>query len=171
MINYLYELAFLLYGGLLIHQKQYLVCLIMLVLSLILILKGFKYKSSIIMTIILLIFITQYHHYFKNKETRDKDLQISECDQTNTNINEGFASYYKKTTAEKKKDKMIRKSERNEKRRQKRLKKESSSFFTRYPKEYIKNKEKIDKPSKNWGDALNKWSLLKENFFIILNKE
>ena len=157
MINYLIELTFLLYGGLLIYQSQYLTCLILLVLSLVLITKGIKYKNSIIITIAVLLFITQYHRFFKVNNDIDTKTE---------DINEGF-----KTMVEKKQDVRIKKSEKNAKIRRKKLVKETSKFYSNFPKSYVKNKEKIKKPSKNWGDALNKWSLLKENFFIILNSE
>jgi hypothetical protein len=157
MINYLIELTFLLYGGLLIYQSQYVTCLILLVLSLVLITKGIKYKNSIIIAVVVLLFITQYHRFFKVK---------TDTDTKNEDVNEGF-----KTMAEKKQDIRIKKSEKNAKIRRKKLVKETSKFYTNFPKTYNKNKEKINKRSKNWGDALNKWSLLKENFFIILNSE
>ena len=58
MINYIVELTFLIYGLFLLSRAQYLTCLILLVLSLILVTKGFQYKISIIITIIILLFIT-----------------------------------------------------------------------------------------------------------------
>ncbi len=166
MINYLIELTFLLYGGLLINQAQYLTCLILLVLSLVLITKGIKYKVSIIIAIVILLFITQYHRFFNYRVKVDNIILNEKNDVDDKDINEGFRSM-----AEKKQDLLIKKSERNAKIRRKKLIKETSKFYTNLPQSYVKNKEKIKKPSKNWGDALNKWSLLKENFFIILNSE
>jgi hypothetical protein len=160
MINYIFELTFLLYGLFLLYKAQYLTCLILLVLSLILITKGFRYKESIIITIIFLLFLTQYHVYFPYRE----HYVNNEGKESNESI-EGF-----KSNAEKKEDARIRKQKRSEKKDRIRLKREIKSSYAGYPRRYIKNKMKIDKKSKDWSEALNKWSLLKENFFIILNK-
>jgi hypothetical protein len=42
-------------------------------------------------------------------------------------------------------------------------------MYAGYPRRYIKNKMKLDTKSKDWGNAIGKWSLLKENLFMILN--
>ena len=72
MINYLVELIFLIFGFYLLNQSQYLTCLILLILSLILLTKGFKYKESIIITIIFIIFLTQYHTYFPDRQEKNE---------------------------------------------------------------------------------------------------
>ncbi len=160
-MNYLVELTFLLYGIFLITQAQYLTCLILLVLSFILVIKGFNYNNSIIFTIIFLLFITQYHRFFPY---RDRDNSNNE-NQNNNEI-EGFKSKSEIKII----DKKIKKREKKEKIRQKRLQEENNKYYSNYPRRYIKNKMKIEKKSGNWGNALSKWSLLKENLFILLNK-
>jgi hypothetical protein len=164
-MKYLVELTFLLYGFFLIMQAQYLTCSILLVLSFILVTKGFNYNTSIIFTIIFLLFITQYHRFFPY---RDREVNINENENENNNNNkiEGFKSKSEIKII----DNKIKKREKRKKIRQKRLKEENKKYYSNYPRRYIKNKMKIEKKSSSWGDSLRKWSLLKENFFILLNR-
>lgn len=158
-MKYLVELTFLLYGFFLITQAQYLTCLILLVLSFILVTKGFNYNTSIIFTIIFLLFITQYHRFFPY---RDRDILI----EVNNNEIEGFKSKSEIKII----DTKIKKRQKRKKIRQKRLREENKKYYSNYPRRYIKNKMKIEKKSGSWGNALSKWSLLKENLFILLNR-
>ncbi len=169
MMNYIVELTFLLYGLLLLSNAQYLTCLILLILSLILIMKGFPYKNSIIITIVILLFITQYHTFFPSRDMKSyNNINNNGDDNSNDNNNsiEGF-----KTITEKKEDKEIKKNIKKEKRQKDRLDRELLKLYAGYPRRYIKNKMKLDKKSKDWGEALSKWSLLKENLFMIFNME
>jgi len=178
MINYLVEITFLIYGFYLLNQSQYLTCLILLILSLILFIKGFKYKESIIITIIILLFLTQYHIYFPYRETQNN----------NNNQNNSYEGFKDNKTIleidekEIKDDKEIRKEneerelkekekkERRKKRKQEKLLEiEERKTYANYPTKYRKNIRKINTKSKNWGDSLYKWKYLKENLFIILN--
>ena len=43
---------------------------------------------------------------------------------------------------------------------------ENKKYYSNYPRRYMK----IEKKSGSWGNALSKWSLLKENLFILLNR-
>ena len=165
MINYIVELTFLIYGLFLLSRAQYLTCLILLVLSLILVTKGFQYKISIIITIIVLLFITQYHVYFPYREqfiNIEKGESIEGTESTESI--EGF-----KTMAEKELDAKIKKDRKKEKKQKARLERELQRMYAGYPRRFIKNKMKLDTKSKNWGDSLGKWSLLKENLFMIFN--
>lgn len=89
----------------------------------------------------------------ENENENEKPIQI-----------EGF-----KTISEKKEDREIKKNIKKEKRQKARLDKELLKLYAGYPRRYIKNKMKIDKKSKDWEEALSKWSLLKENLFMIFN--
>jgi hypothetical protein len=162
-MKYLVELTFLLYGFFLITQAQYLTCLILLVLSFILVTKGFNYNTSIIFTIIFLLFITQYHRFFPY---RDRDIEVNSNQNENNNEIEGFKSKSEIKII----DTKIKKREKRKKIRQKRLMEENKKYYSNYPRRYIKNKMKIEKKSGSWGNALSKWSLLKENLFILLNR-
>ena len=166
-MKYLVELTFLLYGFFLITQAQYLTCLILLVLSFILVTKGFNYNTSIIFTIIFLLFITQYHRFFPYRD-RDKDFNNNGNGNGNGNNNqiEGFKSKSEIKII----DDKIKKREKRKKIRKKRLMEENKKYYSNYPRRYIKNKMKIEKKSGSWGNALSKWSLLKENLFILLNR-
>ena len=84
MKQYLVEITFLLYGLYLLHQSQYLSLLILLVLSLILIMKGIKHKESLVITMTILLFITQYHRYFPSRDT-NKQIEIQENFKSNSN--------------------------------------------------------------------------------------
>lgn len=163
-MNYLVELTFILYGFFLITQAQYLTCLILLVLSFILVTKGFNYNISIIFTIIFLLFLTQYHRFFPYRD-RDREIDIDN-ENGNNNAIEGFKSKSEIKII----DKKIKKREKRKKIRQKRFGEENKKYYSNYPRRYIKNKMKIEKKSGSWGNALSKWSLLKENLFILLNR-
>jgi hypothetical protein len=160
-MNYLVELTFILYGFFLIIQSQYLTCLILLVLSFILVTKGFNYNTSIIFTIIFLLFITQYHRFFPYR-----DRNIEDNSNENNNAIEGFKSKSEIKII----DNKIKKRKKKNQIRQKRLSEENKKYYSNYPRRYIKNKMKIEKKSGSWGNALGKWSLLKENLFILLNQ-
>lgn len=178
MINYLVELTFLIYGFYLLNQSQYLTCLILLTLSLILFVKGFKYRESIIITIIILLFLTQYHKYFPYREIQNN----------NNNQNNSYEGFKNSKTIleiderEIKDDREIRKEnkerelkEKEKKERRKKRKYErllaiqERKTYANYPTKYIKNIRKINGKTKSWGDSLYKWKYLKENLFIILN--
>ena len=163
-MKYLVELTFILYGFFLITQAQYLTCLILLVLSFILVTKGYNYNSSIIFTIIFLLFITQYHRFFPYR-----NREINDSENLNTNDEDKIEGFKSKSEI-KKMDKKIKSSEKRKSIRQKRLTEETKKYYSNYPRRYIKNKLKIKKKSPNWGASLRKWSLLKENFFILLNR-
>ena len=172
MINYLVELIFLIFGFYLLKQSQYLTCLILLILSLILLIKGFKYKESIIITIIFIIFLTQYHIYFPLKQTEN------EIENYNNSL-EGFKNNEKnkvkhaRNIKKEKLEKELLLKERKEKKKKKKQEKildmEEEKSYSNFPKKYRQNVKKINKPSINWGEGLSKWNLLKENLFIILN--
>ena len=166
MINYLVELIFLIFGFYLLKQSQYLTCLILLILSLILLIKGFKYKESIIITIIFIIFLTQYHTYFPLKETENNSLEGFRNDEKKE---VKHARDIKKEKLEKELLLKEKKEKKKKKKQQKILDMEEEKSYANFPKKYRQNVKKINKPSLNWGEGLSKWNLLKENLFIILN--
>ena len=162
MKQYLVEITFLVYGLYLLRDSQYLSLLILLVLSLILIMKGIQYKESLVITMVILLFITQYHRYFPSREKIKNEITIQENFKSKSNSND------KKMIIEK----AERKKKRNERKKLKqRLEKEIAKSNSGLPIRYIKNKLKIDETSSSWGDSLSKWYLFKENFFILLNKK
>lgn len=175
MNNYLVELVFLLYGLYLLQEAQYLTVLILLVLSFILLSKGFKYKNSLIVTVAILLFITQYHRFFPSRHPIEqfnlKSTDEADEDEMEEIIDsiEGFRNnsndrkYAEILAAEKKKRRQRRKGK-------KRLATQYKKFTSSLPRSYVKNKKKIDKKPESWGDALSKWGVLKENLFILLNK-
>jgi len=71
--------------------------------------------------------------------------------------------------AEKELDSKIKKDKKRVKKEKTRLERELQRMYAGFPRRYIKNKIKLDTKSKDWGDALGKWSLLKENLFMIFN--
>ncbi len=163
MKQYLVELTFLLYGIYLLSQSQYLTLLILLCLSFILILKGIKHKESLIITIVFLIFITEYHKYFPFRDTTNN----------NNNDNENEIENFKSNVNEKKlkAEKADRKRKRKERKKIKeRLKIEMRKNDSGLPSQYLKNKIKIEEPSDSWTSSLSKWYLFKENFLILLNQ-
>ena len=167
MKQYLVELTFLLYGLYLLSQYQYLTLLILLILSLILILKGVRHKESLIITIVFLLFITEYHKYFPFREKNNENIENENIE--NENI-ENFRSNIedKKLKA----DKADRKRKRKERKKIKnRLQIEMNKNDSGLPVQYIKNKLKLNESSDSWGSTLSKWYLFKENFFILLNKD
>jgi hypothetical protein len=114
---------------------------------------------------ILLLFITQYHVYFPYREQFKNNTNNIEYNNKEASENiEGF-----KTMAEKELDTKIKKDRKTEKKQKARLERELQKMYAGYPRRYIKNKMKLDSKSKDWGDALGKWSLLKENLFMIFN--
>jgi hypothetical protein len=162
MRQYLVEITFLLYGLYLLHELQYLSLLILLVLSLILIMKGIQHKESLVITMVILLFITQYHRYFPSRNNINNEMIIQENFKSKSNSND------KKMIIEK----AERKKKRNERKKLKqRLEKEIAKSNSGLPIRYIKNKLKIDETSSSWGDSLSKWYLFKENFFILLNND
>ena len=76
MRQYLVEITFLLYGLYLLHELQYLSLLILLVLSLILIMKGIQHKESLVITMVILLFTTQYHRYFPSRNNINNEIKI-----------------------------------------------------------------------------------------------
>ncbi len=161
MQQYLVEITFLLYGLYLLHESQYLSLLILLVLSLILFIKGINHKESLVITMVILLFITQYHRYFPARE-KSQNIIVQENFKSKLNPND------KKMIIEKEE----RKKKRNERKKIKaRLEKEIKKSNSGLPIRYLKNKLKIDEKSNSWGDSLSKWYLFKENFFILLNND
>ena len=162
MRQYLVEITFLLYGLYLLHELQYLSLLILLVLSLILIMKGIQHKESLVITMVILLFTTQYHRYFPSRNNINNEMTIQENFKSKSNSND------KKMIIEK----AERKKKRNERKKLKqRLEKEIAKSNSGLPIRYLKNKMKIDETSNSWGDSLSKWYLFKENFFILLNND
>ena len=165
MKQYLVEITFLLYGLYLLNEAQYLSFLILLVLSLILVIKGVKHKESLVITMVILLFITQYHRYFPAREPsnpKSKDINIQENFKSKLNPND------KKMIIEK----AERKKKRNERKKIKQqLEKEIRKSNSDLPIKYLKNKKKIDEKTNSWGDSLSKWYLFKQNFFILLNND
>jgi hypothetical protein len=157
MKQYLIEITFLLYGFYLLSQSQYLSLLILLVLSLILIMKGVKHQESLIITIVFLLFISEYHRYFPIKET---EKIIQENFKSDPNERK-----YKIEKAERKKKRKERKKIKA------RLEKEMKKNDSGLPIRYIKNKMKIDETTNSWSESLGKWFLFKENFMILLNND
>jgi hypothetical protein len=167
MKQHLVELTFLLYGLYLLSQYQYLTLLILLILSLILILKGVRHKESLIITIVFLIFITEYHKYFPFREKNNNNIQNENI------INENIENFRSNIEDKKlKADKADRKRKRKERKKIKdRLQIEMKKSDSGLPIQYIKNKLKINDSADSWGSSLSKWYLFKENFFILLNKD
>jgi hypothetical protein len=173
-MKFIVELLFLVYGLFLLQQAQYLTLLILLVLSFILVLKGFKYNHGVIISISILLFLTQFHRYYPYRDTSYNYLEnfdIEEEDDNNdnnkneNNMIEGFK--VDKEIIKMKKE--ARKKRKERKKVEKRLKEEYTKATSNMPRRYLKNKKKIDKKTDTWGDGLKKWKYLKENFYIILN--
>ena len=173
MINYLVELTFLIYGFYLLNQSQYLTCLILLILSLILFIKGFKYKESIIITIVIILFLTQYHIYFPYRENQNQNNALEGFKNSKTILEIEEEIKDDKEIRKENEEKQLKekeKKERMKKRKQDRLLEiEEKKTYANYPTKYRKNIRKINEKPKNWGDSLYKWKYLKENLFIILN--
>lgn len=176
MKQYLVELTFLLYGLYLLSQAQYLTLLILLCLSFILILKGIKHKESLIMTIVFLIFITEYHKYFPFRDkTQNNQIYNNENgnEYTENEENNNEIENFKSNISDKKlkAEKADRKRKQKERKQIKeRLKIEMRKNNSGLPSRYLKNKIKIDEPTDSWASSLSKWYLFKENFLILLNK-
>ena len=161
MQQYLVEITFLLYGLYLLQNAQYLSLLILLVLSLILVMKGVKHKYSLVLTMVILLFITQYHRYFPYRE----QIQIQ-----SQYVQENFKS--DPSDRQLKIDKAERKKKRKERKKLKeRLENEMRKTDSGLPIRYIKNKLKIDEKTNSWGESLSKWYLFKENYLILLNND
>jgi hypothetical protein len=154
-MKYLVELTFFLYGLYLLNEAQYITFLILLVLATILMMKGIHHKESLVITIVFLLFITQYHRYFPYREDDTREHF--------RNNDEFEDEKYKAEKAER------RKKRKERKKLKKRLEVEMDKNNAGLPIQYIKNNLKIKEKSKSWGDALSKWYLFKENFMILLN--
>ncbi len=181
MKNYLVELTFFLFGLYLLLQAQYITLLILLFLSLILVSKGIKYKASLLIPLVIILFITEYHKYFPYRQeikntTPNNNSNDSENDENIDNIDneiieiEGFKTNQEDIKIKKIK-KEVRERAKSRKKIEKRLEKEIKKTNAGMPKRYINNQIKIKKKSNNLSEALDKWSLIKENLFIILNSE
>ena len=177
MKNYLVELTFFLFGLYLLSQSQYITLLILLFLSLILVSKGVKHKSCLLIPLIIILFITEYHKYFPYR-SEIKTQSTYTGKKINSNIDydnkfddiEGFRSNQEDKKIKKIK-KAVRKRMKTRKNNQKRLEKEMQKSDAGLPKRYIENKIKIKSKSKNLSEAWDKWSLLKENLYILLNND
>ncbi len=160
----LIEITLLIYGMYLLQQQQYLTLLILLLLSLILIMKGINYKESVLIAIVFILFITQYHRYFPY---RDQDnIEIKEED------NAGIENFRNRELEDLKlkAEKVERRKKRKERKKiKKRVEDEIAKNQSDLPIQYLKNKVKINKKAESWGDALGKWYLFKENFLLLLN--
>jgi hypothetical protein len=177
MNNYLVELVFLLYGLYLLQEAQFLSVLILLVLSFILLSKGFKYKTSLIITVAILLFLTQYHRFFPSRHYVEP-FNLKSTDEADEDEIESIGDYiegFRNNSNERKYAEILateKKKRKNRKKEKKRLAAEYKKFTSSssMPRAYLKNKKKITKKPESWGDALSKWGLLKENLFIVLNK-
>lgn len=187
MKNYLVELTFFVFGLYLLSQSQYITLLILLFLSLILVSKGVKHKSCLLIPLIIILFLTEYHKYFsyrseiKTQDTDtvkkinsniyyDNEYDDKEYDDNKFDDIEGFRSNPEDKKIKKIK-KAVRKRMKTRKNNQKRLEKEMQKSDAGLPKRYIENKIKIKSKSKNLSEAWDKWSLLKENLYILLNND
>ncbi len=175
MNHYLVELVFLLYGLYLLQEAQYLTVLILLLLSFILLSKGFKYKNSLIITVVILLFLTQYHKYFPSRQPIEtfKLKSTNEADEDEIEDIGDYIEGFRNNSNDKKYTEIIaaeKKKRKKRKRDNKRLEMQYKKFTSSMPRAYLKNKKKIDKKPESWGDALGKWGLMKENLFILLNK-
>ena len=182
MKNYLVELTFFVFGLYLLSQSQYITLLILLFLSLILVSKGVKHKSCLLIPLIIILFLTEYHKYFSYRseiKTQDTDTRKknnsnidydNEYDDNKFDDIEGFKSNPEDKKIKKIK-KAVRKRMKTRKNNQKRLEKEMQKNDAGLPKRYIENKIKIESKSKNLSEAWDKWSLLKENLYILLNSD
>ncbi len=183
MKNYLVELTFFLFGLYLLLQAQYITLLILLFLSLILVSKGIKYKSSLLIPLVIILFITEYHKYFpyrqEIKNNTSNDIENSNDLENDENIDnienemieiEGFRTNQEDIKMKKIKTE-VRKRAKSRKKIEKRLEKEIKKTHSGMPKRYVDNQIKIKKKSNNLSEAWDKWGLVKENLFIILNSE
>ncbi len=164
----LIEITLLIYGIYLLQQEQYLTLLILLLLSLILIMKGVQYKESVLLAIVFILFITQYHRYFPYRNLDDNKEYENESQNNNNEIehfrNREFEDLKLKA------EKIERRKKRKERKKiKKRLEKEISKNESNLPIQYLKNKVKINKKTDSWSDSLGKWYLFKENFLLLLN--
>jgi hypothetical protein len=179
MKNYLVELTFFLFGLYLLLQSQYITLLILLFLSLILVSKGIQYKSSLLIPLVIILFITEYHRYFpyrqeidNNKLNNANDIEDNSNDDNDNEFIEieGFKTNQEDIKMKKIK-KEVRKRAKSRKKVEKRLEKEIKKNNAGMPKRYINNQVKIKKKSNNLSEAWDKWGLIKENLFIILNSD
>lgn len=163
----LIEITLLIYGMYLLQHQQYLTLLILLLLSFILIMKGINYKESVLIAIVFILFITQYHRYFPSRNDNDND--------NSTNIDkedDGIENFRNRELEDLKlkTEKIERRKKRKERKKIKsRVEKEISKNESDLPIQYIKNKVKIKKKAESWGESLGKWYLFKENFLLLLN--
>lgn len=160
----LIEITLLIYGIYLLQQHQYLTLLILLILSFILIMKGVNYKESVLIAIVFILFITEYHRYFPSRE------QYSEIKEEENN--DGIENF-RNTELEDlklKAEKIERRKKRKERKKiKKRVEKEIAKNESNLPIQYLKNKVKINKKTNSWSESLGKWYLFKENFLLLLN--
>jgi hypothetical protein len=164
----LIEITFLVYGLYLLNKSQYLTLLILLVLSTILITKGIHHKESIFITIVFLLFITEYHKYFPYREAVDTEYIENNEPSQETQIENFKSKVDLKFQAEKAER---RKKLKEKKKIKKRLKIEMEKNTSNLPIQYLKNNIKINEKAKSWSESLSKWYLFKENLFILLNKK
>ncbi len=177
MKNYLVELTFFAFGLYLLSQSQFITLLILLFLSLILFSKGIQNKSCLLIPLIIILFITEYHKYFpyrneiKNIENNNQLDEFDNFDDFDDSKSiEGFKSNQETKEINKIK-KAVRKRMKTRKNNKKRLEQEIQKTNAGLPKRYIENQIKIKKTSKNLSEAWDKWSLLKENLYILLNSD
>lgn len=156
--NYLLEATVLLYGSYLLYHRQYITYLILIVMSMIFVLKGINYQESLLFTLVVVLFLTQYHKYFPYREEVQAEPEIQE----------GFE--IKLSRKDKEMKERARKNRRSRKKHEKNMEIHMSKLNSMYPRRYIHNKKLIDRRSETLSDSWRKWARLKENFFIILNK-
>jgi hypothetical protein len=124
----------------------------------ILVIKRIDYKESLLVSMVVIIFITQYHKYFSYRVDVTGNPPYTEGFKNN-----GVTPDEKKIIARAKKNRRSRiKIEAN-------IKKHSSNINSLFSKRYNHNDKIIDSPSENMSDSWKKWARLKENFYIILN--
>jgi hypothetical protein len=126
--------------------------------------KGVNYKESVLIAIVCILFITEYHRYFPSRE------QYSEIKEEENN--DGIENF-RNTELEDlklKAEKIERRKKRKERKKiKKRVEKEIAKNESNLPIQYLKNKVKINKKTNSWTESLGKWYLFKENFLLLLN--
>lgn len=168
--NNLIEITTILYGLYLLKNQQYLTYLILVCMSMAFVINNVNYKESLLFSVIFLIILTQFHRYFPYREEVGS-IPNSTINQTSSQPPkiEGFSK--NKNTEQDIKDNEIKKRAKKRHKERKRLEKKideaMKKSYSNFSRRYQHNMKKIKKPSENFTDVIDKWSRLKENFYLI----
>lgn len=153
----------LIYSIYLIKNNDITTLLIFITFSIILAIKFKPIEYGVIFSFIFTLFLTKYHQVFPDRYNRNKSIPV----QVGA---EGFSNKNYKTDEEKESIRKRKKRICRKKKLAKRLSKAKDKMGSDMPKRYQKNMKFIfGKRSKNISQSLEKFTRLKENFFMILD--